>query len=223
VHDPEHISRVQKRFLRGDFGRDPTRNGVTEGALRRMREREDDVYGDGYRMVEVNVPERLSSVVRRACRSSVFSRRVLVAFERELVGCLSPPSDDDDDVDDGVDVGGSSLAPDGNEAVLKEVLVQMPLVTRKGNRATIRFLFENGNHGAFNRILLHGVGRFHGLNTVSTTTERGFRLLTVTGVCRGGGLRMVDFLGLEEEEEEGLGATGLDMVVVNSVSSVKVS
>jgi len=210
-HDSEHINAVRRRFLRGDTS-DPNRE-MTDGARDRLRRKEEDIFNDGSRMVRVKVPERLLNVVRRACQSSPFSRNVLSVFERKLVRHLS------------ADVN-HITSKDDPESILEEVLVQKLMVTRKARSTTLRFLFENENHGAFNRILLHGVSHFHGLHTSSTTTSRGHRLLTVTGACRGCRFKLVDFLDLTEEfAMDGDGATMYDKdpVVIKSISSLRVN
>jgi len=46
------------------------------------------------------------------------------------------------------------------------------------------------------------VSHFHGLDTSSTTTSRGERLVSVTGVCRGCQFRFLDFLDLVDDDDE---------------------
>jgi len=225
--DAKHVDKVRERFLRGDVS-NANENEMTEGARNRMRRREDDTFSDGARMVKVKVQERLLNVVRRACQSSEFSRDVLSAFEKQLVKHLSGNESSHE----------RGCASEESESVLEEVLMQRPMVTRKSSSVlspklnsagvksvTIRFLFDNeSNNGAFNRLLLHGVSQFHGLDTSSSTTSKGHRLLTVTGVCKGCQFQLLDFLDLGE---------GIDMnndtscshepVIIQSMSTLQVS
>jgi len=230
-YTPQHVARVRERFLRGDVGASDV-NAMTDGARDRLRRREEDTFRDGGVMAKSKVQERLLNVVRRACQSSEFSRDVLCAFEGELVKRLSSFDDD------GGGGGGqtNAAAIEEREALLDKVLMQKPMVTRKGGSSgvknvTIRFLFDNeSNQGAFNRLLLHGVSQFHGLDTSSTTTSRGHRLLTVTGVCKGCQFRFLDFLDLAEEErlddnrdvDVGLCSSSAP-VLAQSMSTLKVS
>jgi len=200
LYTPSHITKTRERFLRGEISTSNP-NAPSAGAKNRQQQRDDETYNNGRQMVKTKVPERLLNVVRRACQSSVWSREVLCAFEKELVHRLSMK---------GGDGGGDGGELKERESILINVLLQKPMVTRKNGSSggtttttTMRFLFDNtSNNGAFNRLLLHGVSHFHGLDTSSTTTSRGERLVSVTGVCRGCQFRFLDFLDLVDDDDE---------------------
>jgi len=192
--DRKRLEEIRDRFVDGEVGRS---NSITKGAKERMKKRQEELFQDGDRMMRVNVNERLMNVVVRACKSSGFTRNVVDAFERLLVSNMSG--------------GGDEMAcHDSDESELdndiwNQIMVQKPFITRKTNMdmglgnsrsgVIARMLFrEDESKGAFNRLLLHAVCQFHGLDTCSSTTSKGYRMLTVTGICKGSNLKFLDFV-----------------------------
>jgi hypothetical protein len=183
--DPSRVAEIRGRFIDGEVGVENTE--MTEAGKERMRKREEELYKDGHRMMK-KVNPRLLNVVIRACKGSGFTRNVVDAFENLI----------------------SSMPKNGSSAssttaiqkdIWKKVLIQKPLVTRKsraggnGSNLTIRMLFcDDESKGAFNRLLLHAVCQFHGLDTASSTTSKGHRMMTVTGLCKGEKFRFLDFV-----------------------------
>ena len=190
--DRKRLEEIRDRFVDGEVGRN---NSITKGAQERMKKRQEELFLDGDRMMRVNVNVRLMNVVVRACKSSGFTRNVVDAFERLLVNNMS-----------GRGVEMACHDSDETEAdidIWNQVMVQKPFITRKksmglgdtGSGVIARMLFrEDESKGAFNRLLLHAVCQFHGLDTCSTTTSKGYRMLTVTGICKGSHLKFLDFV-----------------------------
>jgi hypothetical protein len=196
--DRKRLEEIRDRFVDGEVGRN---NGITKGAQERMKKRQEELFQDGNRMMRVNVNVRLMNVVVRACKSSGFTRNVVDAFERLLVtnmsgsgggGCdqMTSHTHDSDEIETDVDIW-------------TQIMVQKPFITRKtsmgldntGSGVIARMLFhEDESKGAFNRLLLHAVCQFHGLETCSTTTSKGYRMLTVTGICKGSHLKFLEFV-----------------------------
>ena len=204
--DPEEVAKIRERFVDGEVGVNEVVI-LSEAAKEKIRKREEELYKDGKRMMKVNVNERLVNVVIRACKNSGFTRNVVNTFEDLLLSLNHPKSNS---VKSSVHVIESEI--------WKQVLVQKPFITRKLNaetkesNVTVRLFFSDGkSKGAFNRLLLHAVCQFHGLQTASSTTSKGHRIMTVTGGCKGEHLRFLDYVpfdgvdpdsGTTTEEEE---------------------
>jgi len=207
IYSQERISNARERFLRGEIAVDNNHcNNHTKRDLKSFR--------DGKSMLR-KMEKRLRRVVERACRNSDFSKEVLIEFEWVLSKFLLHDTEEKDRNDD------EEEDKEQTKSVLDQVLIRKPLLTRtkstnRNNNKMLRFLFrqssdddENNNNNAtmqpnpsFNRLLLHALCQFHGLESTSSTTANGRRLLTVTGKFMGDGIRLVDFLNVDEEEEE---------------------
>jgi hypothetical protein len=186
--DPARVAQIRERFVDGEVGEDNT-FVMSNSAKERMRKREEELYKDGHRMTK-KVNQRLLKVVIRACKGSGFTRNVVDAFEKLL---LSLPNNGSS--------ASTSTSSKPETDIWNKVLVQKPLITRKsnpgtsGSSVTIRMLFsENESKGAFNRLLLHAVCQFHDLDTSSSTTSKGHRMMTVTGICKGGDFRFLEYV-----------------------------
>lgn len=207
--DPKEVMRIRERFVDGEVGVGGQDRGMTQGAKDRMKRRQDLLFKDGHRMMKSNVNERLMNVVVRSCKSSGFTRNVVDAFERLLVNNMS---DTDNDNGNGKISSSHNSDPDGD--IWKKVVVQNPFITRKEKIGVmIRMLFNEGERkGAFNRLLLHAVCQFHGLDTCSTTTSKGYRMLTITGRCQGSNFRFLEFVPFDVNSsgplERDVGNTG---------------
>lgn len=183
--DPHMIQKVKERFLDGEVGKDAS-SQPTQKSLQRKALREDAIFADGNSMLETKVQERLRKVVKRACESSDFSKKVLRTLEQCVVHHLSKDND------------AKSLQYD--ESILNQILIQKPLVTNKScedgsTKTTVRFLFDtNETKGTFHRLLLTAVCHFHGLVANPSDGPRNSRILTVTGVCRGCQFQLLDYL-----------------------------
>jgi len=182
-------SNVRDRFVNGEVVSNPT-PVLTEAARERLRKREVERYKSGEAMME-KVQRRLFNVVQQACETSNFTQSITDEFESSLVMYLSSPEDE----------ARSKDAKDVDTHVLEEILVQKPFVTRKAdNQFTLRFLFSDAQKkGAFNRLLLHALCQFHGLTISSSTTSKGYKMITITGVCKGSQFRFLDYCLLEED------------------------
>ena len=207
--NPARVEEIRNRFVDGEVGKNNA-TVMSESAKERMRRRELEIYKNGKRMMKKNVTPRLLNVVIRACKTSGFTRNVVDAFEKLLVHNLSSSTTD----------AGYSLKDDSD--IWKQILVQKPFITRKsqqgsgsGSGVTIRMLFcDNESKGAFNRLLLHAVAQFHGLETASSTTSKGHRILTVTGLCKGTNFRFLEYVPFDD---------GRNATVTDSPSAVAVS
>jgi len=207
--DPKEVMKIRERFVDGEVGVGGQDQGMTQGAKDRMKRRQDLLFKDGHRMMKSNVNERLMNVVVRSCKSSGFTRNVVDAFERLLVNNMS---DADNCNSNGKISSSHNSDPDGD--IWNKVVVQNPFITRKEKIGVmIRMLFNEGERkGAFNRLLLHAVCQFHGLDTCSTTTSKGYRMLTITGRCQGSTFRFLEFVPFDVNSsgplERDVGNTG---------------
>lgn len=195
--DPEDVVRIRERFVDGEVGVGDQDKAMTQSAKDRMKRRQEELFKDGHRMMKVNVSERLMNIVVRACKSSGFTRNVVDAFERLLVNNMSNGNGDGDIT--------SSLDDDADGDIWNKIVVQKPFITRKEKSGVmIRMLFNEGERkGAFNRLLLHAVCQFHGLDTCSSTTSKGYRMLTITGLCQGSHLRFLEFVPFDVNSSSG--------------------
>jgi len=212
----EQIAKVRQRFIDGETSDSNEQHNdlsyLTPGAIARRNEREKELYNDGRRMVKENMQLRLLNVVERTCQNSNFTKSVLDAFERLLVKHLPHLEKND--------IGAAAPIDDNtrDNDIWDKILVQKPFVSRKllksatnnGNDddeddnnqpnvmksdVIIRFLFEeNGNKGAFNRLVLHALSQFHGLDAAASTTRSGIRMITITGIMKGSHIRLLDYL-----------------------------
>ena len=194
--DPARLANIRERFVEGEVGKMAF---MTDAAKARMKKRKEELYKDGRRMMKANVDERLLNVAIRACNVSSFTRGVVDAFERLLVRNMSSGGTRN--------ASGSENESESDSDIWKKVLVQKPFITRKsqadvdveGSGVTIRMLFsDDESKGAFNRLLWHAVTQFHGLDTSSSTTSKGYRMLTVTGLCKGSEFRFLDHVPSDE-------------------------
>lgn len=184
------LQNIRERFVEGEIG--VVRDSMSHVAMQRLKRREEQKYKSGRRMLKENIDTRLLDVIVRACQASTFSKAVVSAFERLIVGYMSN--------DHRSSVPGYKMDSDIN--IWNEILVQKPFITHKtddvGGGLTLRLLFdENESKGAFNRLLLHAVTQFHGLETTSNSTSKG-RVLTVTGTCKGSQFKLLDYI-VEED------------------------
>uniref|UniRef100_A0A7S3Q217 Uncharacterized protein n=1 Tax=Chaetoceros debilis TaxID=122233 RepID=A0A7S3Q217_9STRA len=200
---PAQLANIRDRFLDGETGTEENKN---KRFTEKLRRRETMLYKNGRRMM-TQVDSRLFDVVNRTCLVSSFSRDVIVAFERLLTQSMASPSEMKNQADDDGDDGSVK-----NDAIIwKKVLVQTPFVTKKSAPSvsasasasvTIRLLFgEEEGRGAFNRLLLHAVSQFHGLDTSSSNTSKGHRMLTVTGTSKGNQFHFLDYLQHNEDTD----------------------
>jgi hypothetical protein len=198
--DPEHLQRVRERFLQGEVS--------GEYGHRRCNGRgidKNDLYGNGYLMVQINVNKRLLNVILRTCRMPGFTRNVVDAFEHVLVKNMSVASR----------FNGDNSGISDHDEIWNKVLIQKPFITTRRvelteNKeamekmgVTVRMIFssQDEKRAAFNRLLLHAVCQFHGLEVSSSTTSKGHKMLTVTGVCTGSQFRLLDFVSLDDESD----------------------
>jgi hypothetical protein len=202
-------SNVRDRFVNGEVVSDST-PVLTEAARERMRKREVELYKSGEAMMD-KVQGRLFNVVQQACETSDFTQSIMNSFESFLVMHLSVQHDEARLKD----------AEDASTRVLEKILVQKPFVTRKAdNQFTLRFLFSDAQKkGAFNRLLLHALCQFHGLNIASSTTSKGYKMITVTGICKGSQFRFLDHCLLEQDPAAIGGTTSL----MNSMAALQVT
>jgi hypothetical protein len=208
--DPTHVARVRERFLQGEvstFDCVGGGNGVmSEATELRLRKRQEDLFQNGHLMMQCNVNKRLLNIVTRTCRMPSFSRKVVDAFEFVLVQNMSMDVTKNDRQ--------NNIQQDCDE-VWEQVLVQKPFVTtrkvasNKNNThekspVIVRMIFsEDGSRAAFHRLLLHAVCQFHGLEVSSSTTSKGHKMLTVTGLCKGSHLRFLEFVPFDDNECDG--------------------
>lgn len=190
---PAQLAKIRDRFIDGETGAEENKN---QRFTEKLRKRETILYKNGRRMMN-QVDSRLFDVVNRTCLVSSFSRDVVVAFERLLTQSMASPSEKNEATDD-------NYSMKNDASIWKKVLVQTPFVTRKSSLSsassvTIRLLFgEEESRGAFNRLLLHAVSQFHGLDTSSSNTSKGHRMLTVTGTSKGNQFHFLDYLHQSE-------------------------
>jgi hypothetical protein len=183
------MQNIRERFVQGEVG--VVQDSMSQLAIQRHKRREEQKYKSGRRMLKENVDTRLLDVIVRACQASKFSRSVVSAFERLIVGHMS---NDQSSM--------STYKMDADIDIWNEILVQKPFITRKtantGGGFILRLLFnEHESKGAFHRLLLHAVTQFHGLDTTSNSTSKG-RVLTVTGSCKGSQFKLLDYV-VEED------------------------
>ena len=91
----------------------------------------------------------------------------------------------------------------------------------------IRLLFSEGeSKKAFNRLLLHAVCQFHGLDTESNTTAKGYRMLIVTGLCKGCHLKFLDYVPFDNGKNSHVtsksNTKGSANMLADSMSALKV-
>lgn len=228
IQDEEHkvklsqkqLKLLKERFVDGEVVPEQDRQ-MTDAAKARLQKRQDALYHDGNRMMRENVNKRLLNVVMRACKSSGFTRKVVEAFEQLLVQNMA-----------GVDDTTSSKSMKDDD-IWEKVTVQKPFITKKGaitdthSGVIIRLLFSEGeSKGAFNRLLLHAVCQFHGLDTESNTTAKGYRMLIVTGLCKGCHLKFLDYVpfddGMKTHVTSKSNAKGSANILADSMSALKV-
>lgn len=214
------IQRIRERFVEGEVG--DVQDSMSQLAMQRHQRREEQKYKSGRRMLKENVNTRLLDVIVRACQASEFSQAVVSAFERLVVGYMSMDQSST-----------STYKMEADNNIWNEILAQKPFVTRKTDNAggglTLRLLFnERESKGAFNRLLLHAVTQFHGLETTSNSTSKG-RVLTVTGSCKGSQFKLLDYIIEEDyvivdEPGQGLlsGETTETQMVLDSVAGLTV-
>ena len=111
---------------------------------------------------------------------------------------------------------------------LDKVLKQRPRITlTQAKKKRIQYYFDSKSPtGAYHRLLLHAVCKFHGLNSVSSDASSvtnnklkrtDARILTVTGSCLLPQSRLVDYLAHLENTKERQQVLKDNMTVINTV------
>jgi hypothetical protein len=142
----ESLKILRDQFAEGEIGHRFALH--TSGELPRNGEGLEDPE----RMIQ-QIPERLKSVVIRACSSSDITKRIVDALEDCLKECFLDNSDGSDCF--------------SNQDLASSLLLE-PNVTKRASsgHTTVRFAFDaSSSKGGFHRLLLHAISQFHGLST----------------------------------------------------------
>ena len=173
---------LRKQFFKGEIG--VSGKTTTEDRQTRHRPFHSSIrVSDNPLNMLKRVPDRLRSVLIRACHGSKTSAVVVDAFERHLMDCFHKGKKS------------SSL-----DLSVVTTLQEQPAVSRATptNGTVVQYRFSPKTETAgFHRLLLHAVCKFHSLTAVSATItvephQCPSRVLTVSGVPVGSHVRVLD-------------------------------